>query len=62
MIHLSLFIDIDYIYREIEQLRPFEDVSIGETLGSINKRTSSLKWTHKYFTTIISLHTCTQVL
>jgi hypothetical protein len=43
MIHLSLFIDIDYIYREIEQLRPFEDVSIGETLGSINKRTSSLK-------------------
>jgi hypothetical protein len=45
MTPLSLFIDIDYIYIG---LRPFEEVSVGETFG---ERISPLKRTHKYFIT-----------
>jgi hypothetical protein len=50
--NISLFIDIGYIYIGIEQMRPFEEVSVGEMFRSVGKRTSPLKWTHKYFITL----------
>jgi hypothetical protein len=42
MIPLTLFTAIGYIYIGIEQLRPFEEVSVGETFKS-DEWTSSLK-------------------
>jgi hypothetical protein len=43
MIPLILFINIGYIYIGIEQLRPFKEVSLDETFGSVDERTSPLK-------------------
>jgi hypothetical protein len=57
IIPLSLFIDISYIYIYmyigIEPLRPFEEMFVGETFGSVDKQTSPLKWIHKYFVTLL---------
>jgi hypothetical protein len=45
MIPLILFINIGYIYIYIviKQLRPFKEVSVDETFGSVDERTSPLK-------------------
>jgi hypothetical protein len=41
------------MYIGIEPLRPFEEMFVGETFGSVDKQTSPLKWIHKYFVTLL---------
>jgi hypothetical protein len=42
-----------HIYIGIERFRPFKEVTIGETFGSVGEWTSLLKWTHEYFITLL---------